>query len=690
MKNPLCFVLSLCFIFLFNGISAQDTTNTGQEFWVGYGHHQFMESGSNSQNMTLYIATGAQPANVVIRVHGTGDVRMFVIPANTVKDIETGSGPIGPIPKTGSFDARLFSPAPPAGSGSSGLFTNKAVQVVSDVPVVVYAHIYGSTSSGATMLLPVESWGGLYVSSNSKQSYASNSFSWMYVIAKYDNTLIEITPAVKTRAQNLTGLQPGVVKTITLMKGQIYQVMGANLLSDADGNGGTSPDGYELTGTKVRSITSPTGYIHPIAVFSGSSRTSNPSACGSGGGDNDMQQHFPRQALGKIYLTTPFSGSTTPSSFSTSKFKVLVFDPTTVVTRNGTVLTGLQPNNFYEFESNTPDRIESDQPILVTQFMTGGSCSAGGSLGDPDMVYLSPLSQGVNSARFYRNTKENITVNYLSIIVPTTAVASTTIDGSNIFDHTLIHPQDPTYTILVKRWTASQAQAFVQSTGAFVGTTYGLGSVESYAYNVGTKTNAVNARDASVLPPGFTGVLPVTLTDFNATKNGDDVLLKWNSSHEINFDRFEVERSLDGREFSKFITTFPKSSGIYDAVDMSAVKIYGAHAIFYRLKMIDKDGKFNYSSIVSIKNEKLESLQISVMPNPFVDKINIQVQSETFGIAKINIRDITGKLLESRSKYLAAGNTSIEINSLNNLQKGIYIIDIEMNGIKQYVKAVKN
>lgn len=686
-------------------VFAQDTTNMGKEFWVGYGHHQFMENGTNSQSMTLYLATGAIPATVTVSIDSSGIPtqyatwwwRTYNIPANTVIDIETAvaatysvsAGASGAIPKSGGADARLFGDPPPLGSGSVGLYRRKGIHIESTEPIVAYAHIYGSTSSGATMLMPVESWGGLYTSANSSQQYANNCFSWMYVIAKYDNTVIEITPSVKTRAQDKTGLQPGVASTVTLMRGQIYQVLGANLTSDVNGNGGTSSGGYELTGTKVRSLTSPTGYIHPVAVFSGSSRTSNPTGCGAGGGDNDIQQHFPRQAMGKVYLTVPFSGSTTASSFSFSKFKVLVFDPATVVTRNGVALTGMTPNNYYEFESNTPDRIEADQPILVAQFMSGGGCFVGGSLGDPEMVYLSPLSQGITESRFYRNTKEMISVNYLSIIVPTTAVATTTVDGSNVFDHTMVHPQNAAYTILVKRWTAAKAQATVQSTAPFVGTTYGLGSVESYGYNVGTRLNAVNARDASVLPPGFTGVMPVTLTSFTAVKNSYDVLLSWNTTHEINFDRYEVERSSNGTEFIKFATVLG-GGNTYQSTDANALKLYAAEPVlYYRLKMIDKDGKFKYSGVVTVKSGDVRSLQVQAAPNPFIDKLQLQLQSDKAGMIRITIRDVSGKAIESNTRFIQQGSSVIEIHSLQHLHSGIYIVEVEMNGSRHHIKVTK-
>jgi len=496
---------------------AQNITNKGKDFWVGYGHHQFMESGGdNSQAMTLYLSAEDQTATVWVTIDssGVGGVlstwwrRRFIIPPNTVISLETtnasgglnvgytsSAGQVGQIPKAtgGTYDARLITDAPPAGSGGAGLFRKKGIHIESDVPIVAYAHIYGSASSGATMLLPTEAWGYSYISLNSFQSYASNCYNWMYVIAKNDNTVIEITPSVKTRGQNYTGLQQGVAKQITLMKGQIYQVIGANTGSDANGNGGGASTGLNLSGTKVRSVANGSGQCYPIAVFAGSSRTANPASCGSGGGDNDNQQLFPMHAWGKRYLTTPFSGSTSASSYSTCTYKIAVKDPTTVVRRNGNVITGLQNNNFYVYESNTPDYIEADKPIMVVQYMTGGGCLGTGGLGDPEMVVLSPMEQAIKRTAFYRNNKESITTNYLAITIPTAGLATLTIDGSSSFTYSAAHPRLAGYSIVIQRWSAGAGQSIAKSDSSFTGIVYGLGSVESYGYNAGTNLNNLSA-----------------------------------------------------------------------------------------------------------------------------------------------------------------------------------------------------
>ncbi len=482
-----------CFI---QQAGAQNLSNKGREFWVGYGHHQFMESGTNTQEMVLYLSAEAQAATVKVSLNGTAWSRTYFVPANSVISTGTttpiagtpGAGPFtaAPIPKAGTYDARLYTVPcgflpPGTACGGEGQFSNKGLHIESDVPIVAYAHIYGSASSGATMLMPVETWGYSYITLNSKQNYAANCFSWAYVIAQQNNTVVEITPSQTTRFPRTAN----VPFTVTLNKGDIYQIMAG------PETGSSKP---EFSGTKFKSIANAAGVCYPVAVFAGSSRTSNPFACGSGGGDNDNQQCFPSQAWGKRYLTTPTSSSTIASTFMTNAYKIAVKDPTTVVKRNGVQipLATLQSGTYYYYESSTADYIESDKPVMVAQYMTGGSCMSGG-VGDPEMMYISPIEQGIKRIGFFRNNLESIQVNYLTLTIPTAGLLSLSIDGSSTFNHTYPHPNLPGYTVVVKRWSAAQAQSTARSDSAFTAITYGLGSVESYGYNAGTLINNLNA-----------------------------------------------------------------------------------------------------------------------------------------------------------------------------------------------------
>lgn len=445
-----------------------DSSNRGTQFWVGYGHHQFFDpnySSYNEQGMVLYLSA-EDSANVTVRINGTSYVKRYHIPANTVITSEE-------MPKTGLFDARLLEEG----------FSEKGISIESDIPIVAYAHIYGNTSSGATMLLPVGTYGYEYYTLSTKQGYSNNTYSWFYVVAAYDNTEVEVIPSQRT----LAGRPAEVPFRVTLNRGEVYQVLGA-LLSD------NSTQGFDLSGSRVRAVQNSAGKCYPIAVFSGSSRTSiNCDGNTAGNGDNLIQQNFPSQAWGKNYLTAPTSVDDDASSFMTNIYRVLVKDTATKVTRNGQLLTNLINKRYYQFESDSADYVQADQPVMVAQYMSSSSgCNNTGGDGDPEMIYLSPLEQGIKKMGLYRNTEEGINVNYLTLIIPTAGVPSLLIDGTNAFDYVYAH-RVPGYTVVVKRWDAEQAQCIVTSDSAFTAITYGEGVAESYGYNAGTLVKNLNA-----------------------------------------------------------------------------------------------------------------------------------------------------------------------------------------------------
>jgi gliding motility-associated-like protein len=514
----------LCLLIFGTAGKAQNITNKGTDFWVAYGHHQFMEyncNGStpfdhNSQEMVLYISTEqAATVTVTIDQSGIGATygptwwrRTYNIPANTV--INTGTyaavsasgnaGLVGPMPKGGggTYDSRLWTDAPPAGTGGEGIFSKKAIHIESNVPVTAYAHIYGSVSSGATMLLPTNAWAYSYATINSQQGDADRSYNWIYVIAKENNTRIEITPSQPSRL----GKPAGVPFIVNLNKGQIYQLIGQSQCSTGNG--------VQLTGTKIKSIANASGQCYPIAVFSGSSRTGGEiTLCGSSGRDNDMQQCFPVSTWGKRYLTSPAaksSGSANlkPSQFQTHVYKILVKDPTTVVRVNGsTAIPGALINNsYYQYRSGTADYIEADKPIMVGMFFSSGSnCGSvgGGTDGDPEMLYLSPIEQAIKQVGLFRNNLEAIYSNWVNIVLPDNGLNSLVIDGiawasiPAAQKHSYPMTNKPGYTVAVRGWPSTQTQIKIQSDSAFNAFTYGLGGAESYGFNAGCFLNNLSA-----------------------------------------------------------------------------------------------------------------------------------------------------------------------------------------------------
>lgn len=461
----------------------KDSSNRGRRFWVAYPNNNL--NGGTTQQMVLYLSADDQPATVDVRVNGTTWQRTYTVPANTVLVTDY-------LPKNPAL-------ADNAHIQTAGL-SDRGISIESrDNPIVAYAHVIGSTTSGASMLMPVGVWGYEYRTLNITQSSWANAKSYFYVVSDKDNTVVEITPSI---AVENAGMTAGVPYTVTLNRGDVFQVLAQSGTAD-------------ISGSTVKSIPNSSGTCNSIAVFSGSGRTNFTVPC-SGGGDFVMQQNFPSTAWGKRYLTAPTSLSTAANSLTQNAIRVAVKDPTTQVFVNGNLITAPPisavynaTGYYYQYVTGTADYITADKPIMVAQYMSG-ACSG---VGDPEMMYISPIEQGIKKVGFYRNDEESIDVNYLTMIIPTPGLASLIIkDGLTVQtpDYVYAHTNLPGYSVVVKRWTSTKQQVTVQSDSAFTGVTYGLGSVESYGYNIGTLVKNIQALGQIVIPTGSANSIEYT------------------------------------------------------------------------------------------------------------------------------------------------------------------------------------
>lgn len=460
-------VMALVAILACGSAFAQDFSNKGTDFWLGYGYHVNMNMSGNSQDMVMYF-TSDKAANVKVEIPALNYTASYVVSPNQV----TSSSP---LPKSGTQDARIYQPG----------VSNNGIHVTSDVPVVAYAHIYNASVSGASLLFPTNTLGKDYYSVNYTQSSnAVNANSFFFVVATEDNTNVEITPS----AANLNNLQVGTATVISLNKGQIYNVMGTT----------TGSIGTDLTGSRIRSIsTNGSAGCKKIAVFSGSGKISIGGGA-NGSADNLFAQAFPAVAWGKKYLTAP-TGSQ-PNNY----FRVCVTDPNTVVKLNGQVIprSSLNNNFYYQFKNSSasnnssspqPNLIEADIPVLVAQYCTtqgvdGNPNSSPG--GDPEMIYLSPVEQTINNITLYSADKNAIVQSYINVIIKSGGVSSFTLDGTSRANDFKVHPQEPGYSYAI--FTVPTGSHNLYSDTGFNAIAYGFGSAESYGYNAGT-----NIRDFS-------------------------------------------------------------------------------------------------------------------------------------------------------------------------------------------------
>jgi parallel beta-helix repeat protein len=119
----------------------------------------------------------------------------------------------------------------------------------------------------------------------------------------------------------------------------------------------------------------------------------------------------------------------------------------------------------------------------------------------------------------------------------------------------------------------------------------------------------------------YTTILPLTLLQFEASKKGNNVLIQWATTNEINTAYFNVQHSIDGVQWKTIETIaakgFSVSTNNYSALHL--LPSIGKN--YYRLQQVDADGKNNFSFIRSI--DWLKKNNIQVYPNPFTKFILI-------------------------------------------------------------------
>ncbi len=171
---------------------------------------------------------------------------------------------------------------------------------------------------------------------------------------------------------------------------------------------------------------------------------------------------------------------------------------------------------------------------------------------------------------------------------------------------------------------------------------------------------------------------PLHLLTFTAKRANTTNLLNWTTAQEVNTDRFEIERSYNGREFRK-IGVVKAGNTTYTFTDNNPLK--GVN--YYRLKMMDKDGQFTYSPIrqLTINNSPLT---INIFPNPAHNKLQLQIESDKKVALKMDIITQDGKVVLSSNMAAAAGSLLRSIN-IAALQSGTYFLRVTSSAGEQNV-----
>ncbi len=164
--------------------------------------------------------------------------------------------------------------------------------------------------------------------------------------------------------------------------------------------------------------------------------------------------------------------------------------------------------------------------------------------------------------------------------------------------------------------------------------------------------------------PANASTVPLQLLQFSAYANTNDVVLNWQAANEINMSHYEVERSTNGVDFT-YINKLSSYNSLlnknYTLTDFGTAT-YRASVLYYRLKMIDRNGLVTYSNIAKVAQRNLTT-DMSIGPNPFVNQITIYSKE---AISQVQIINQQGKVMQQVNQlvgnvlainpWLSAGN----------------------------------
>lgn len=219
------------------------------------------------------------------------------------------------------------------------------------------------------------------------------------------------------------------------------------------------------------------------------------------------------------------------------------------------------------------------------------------------------------------------------------------------------------------------------------------GDIELIGTPIAAITTDIDGNPRSTLFP-YMGAdeasipLPVELTTFTARVTNDGVLLSWQTASELNNAGFEIQRQSNTGAWNTL--GFVKGRGTtteaqsYSFLDKSA-----SGRVFYRLKQVDFDGRFEYSSIIEANAGLPKTFELSQnYPNPFNPSTTITYQIPVASKVKLEVYDLLGKKVATLvNAPQEAGLYDFTLNA-NMLSSGVYFYRLQAGSFVQTKKMM--
>ena len=177
-------------------------------------------------------------------------------------------------------------------------------------------------------------------------------------------------------------------------------------------------------------------------------------------------------------------------------------------------------------------------------------------------------------------------------------------------------------------------------------------------------------------------VLPLQLLSFKGTNKNTFNELVWETASEEKVTGFELESSANAVDFKMIHSRSANGATNHSTSYKFSDYNFFSPISYYRLKIINDDNAITYSSVIAIENKQKSQMVTKIFPNPAINEVNVSMEIPFDTEMRIEIKDLLGRVVYSKSMNMSAGNQEFNINT-QELSQGTYVISTYIDNLPE-------
>ena len=260
-----------------------------------------------------------------------------------------------------------------------------------------------------------------------------------------------------------------------------------------------------------------------------------------------------------------------------------------------------------------------------------------------------------------------------------------TANDTTFLNLTTVKVQNYRLEIDASSLSANGMQGFLEDNYLETKTPLNMSGITDYNFAM-VNIPAAYAADRFRIVFQPTHALAVTITSVTAKQQGNNIAVAWKVDNQSNMKQYEIEKSVDGNNFSTVATIDANSSSTtsYSWIDANPAEGYN----YYRIQTVDMNGQTSYTQIVKVQTGGTINRDITVFPNPITNNtINLQLTNQPEGIYRVRVINQLGKPVLAQQIIHNEGSSSESIQLDGSLSHGLY--QVEVSCPDNTVKVIK-